>query len=492
MHMNWKFLPVAAACFWSSLLPAQENTTELTLPQTVNLALQQSPEAQAARHSFLSSYWNYRYFRANYLPALTLTSEPNLNRAINKVTLPDGSVQFVEQNVLNADLTLSITQNVSLTGGTFFVETSAQRMDMISDDVVSWQTSPITIGYKQSLFGRNSLKWDRRIEPVRYLEAKKSYAETLQLVAAGAAQRFFNLATAQSNYETATVNYANADTLYRYAQGRYNIGTITENEMLQLELNKLTEETNRMNARIEVENCIQTLRSYLGIQEDIDLKVVISDSLPGTVIDLGEALLKANENSPEIQTLLRRKLESQSSVAEAKANSGLKADIYLRFGLTQTASSLGNAYKDPLNQQYVSLTLSLPILDWGRGKGRVRVARSNRDLVYTQVDQDRVDFELNVRKVVKQFNLQSQRVLIAGRTDQTAVRRNEVAYKLYLLGKSTILDLNASITEKDRARRDYIDALATYWSLYYTLRSLTLFDFERNASLTEEYLLLLR
>ena len=84
--------------------------------------------------------------------------------------------------------------------------------------------------------------------------------------------------------------------------------------------------------------------------------------------------------------------------------------------------------------------LYLPLFDWGRGKGQVRVARSNRDLVYPQVEQNRTDFELNVRKLVKQFNLQTQRVRIAARTDETAQRRSEVARKLYLLGKSTILD----------------------------------------------------
>ena len=173
------------------------------------------------------------------------------------------------------------------------------------------------------------------------------------------------------------------------------------------------------------------------------------------------------------------------------ANAGLKADIYLRFGLTQTADKLGSAYKRPLDQQYVSLSVALPILDWGRGKGKVRVARSNRDLVYTQVEQDKTDFELNIRKLVKQFNLQAQRVRIAARTDETAQRRSDVARKLYLLGKSTILDLNASITEKDQARRNYITALYNYWSLYYTLRSLTLFDFEGKTPLTENYDLLI-
>lgn len=275
------------------------------------------PMHKPAQHSFRSSYWNYKYYKANYLPALKLTSDPYLNRAINKVTMGDGSVKFVEQNLLSTDLTLSLTQNIPWTGGTLFVETSAQRLDLFSDNSTSWQTSPINVGYSQSLFGYNSLKWNRRIEPLRYQEAKKTYVETLELVAANATQKFFALATAQSNYEIASTNYANADTLYTYAQGRYNIGTITENEMLQLELNKLTEETNRMNAHIEVENSMQELRSYLGIQEDVLIKVDVSDHVPNLQIDLNAALITARQNSPDILNMQRRKLESESKVANA-------------------------------------------------------------------------------------------------------------------------------------------------------------------------------
>jgi outer membrane protein TolC len=350
----------------------------------------------------------------------------------------------------------------------------------------------VSIGYQQSLFGYNSLKWDRRIEPIRYQEAKKSYVETLELVASNAISRFFALAGAQSNYDIATFNYANADTLYRYALGRYDIGTITENEMLQLELNRLTEETNRMNAQIEVDNNMQALRSYLGIKDDRELRVVISPDVPEFTVRLDEAIELALSNSPDMEMMQRQKLESESNVARARANAGLKADIYLRFGLTQTANQLPTADRNLLDQQAVSLSLSLPILDWGRGRGQVRVARSNRDLVNTQLEQRRTDFELNVRKLVNQFNLQTQRMRIAARTDATAQRRSEVARRLYILGKSSILDLNASIAEKDNARRNYVSALSTYWSLYYTLRSMTLYDFEHRQALTEDYNLLIK
>lgn len=485
--MKTEILFLFIGYFFAVPLAAQKKTVTLSLQQTIELAKRQSPDAQTARHSFRSAYWNYKSYKANYLPNLNLASNPYLNRAIDKIALEDGKVKFVEQNLLSTDLTLSLSQNIPWSGGTFFIETSAQRMDMFSDHTTSYQTSPFSIGYRQSLFGYNSLKWNRRIEPIRYEEAKKTYVETLELVSSHVTQKFFALATAQSNYEIASFNYAQADTLYQYAQGRYNIGTITENEMLQLELNKLTEETNQINARIEMDNCMQELRSYLSIQTDEELKVIVSDHIPDFSVELHRALSLANENSPDIQNMIRRKLESESNVSNARANAGLKAEIYLSFGLTQKAGELKEAYKNPLDKQYVSLGLSLPILDWGRGKGKIRVARSQRDLICTQIEQDKTDFELNVRKLVKQFNLQTQRVRIAARTDETAQRRNEVARKLYLLGKSTILDLNASISEKDTARRNYISTLYNYWSLYYALRSMTLFDFEDNLPLTADY-----
>lgn len=477
MHIRIFHMTLLAVLALSPFLHAQDSIVTLDLKRTVDLARHRSPDAQSARHTFRSAYWNYRYFKANYLPALTLTSSPYLDRAINKVTMDDGSMRFVEQNLLSTDLTLSLTQNVAWTGGTLFLETSAQRLDLFAGGHPSYQTSPVNIGYSQSLFGYNSLKWDRRIEPVRYREACKAYAEAMELVAAQAVQKFFALAKAQSDYETACTNFAYADTLYRYARGRYGIGTISENEMLQLELNRLTEENNRMDARMEMDDTMQELRSYLGIRQEVELRAEVDTCVPRLHIDPATALLMATGNSPDTEAMTRRKLESESTVAMAKANAGLKADIYLRFGLTQTGEHLSQAYRNPMNQQYVSLTLSLPILDWGHGRGQVRVARSNRDLIQTQLEQDRTDFDLNVRKLVRQFNLQARRVDIAARTDRTAVRRAQVARRLYLLGQAEVLDLNASVTEKDQARRGLMDALYTYWSLYYTLRSITLYDF---------------
>ena len=470
-----------------SVRAQQSEPINLTLADAIHVAQENSPEAEAARHTFRAAYWNYRFYKANYLPSLTMNATPSMTKSINKITQPDGTNLFLKQNQLNSEVKLNVNQNIWFTGGSLFVNTNLQRLDDFEHDSHAYSSSPIEVGYQQALFGYNGLKWDRRIEPVRYKESQKAYNEALELVASETSDLFFHLATAQTNLDIATSNYASADTLYRYAQGRYNIGTITENEMLQLEINKLTEETNVMNARIEVEDRMQAFRSFLGVNNDAELRVHPDDFVPQFEVPLGMALELAYENSPEPETFKRRKLESRSNLAYAKANAGLKADLYVRFGLSQTGHELKDAYRDPMNQLYASVTVALPILDWGRGKGRIRIARSQVDLVDTQVQQGMKDFELNVSKMVRQFNLQARCVAVAFKTSNTAERRYDVAKRLYILGKSTILDLNSAIAEKDAARRNYMMTLKTYWGLYYGLRSMTGYDFERNQRIAENF-----
>ena len=463
---------------------AAEAPLELTLAEAIARAQQHSPEAQSARHTYLAAYWNYRFYQANYLPSVTLSAAPELNHQINRITQSDGTERFLNQNQLNSDLTLTVNQNVWFTGGSLFATSSVRRMDVLDNHTYSYNTNPITIGYRQSLFGYNSLKWNRRTEPLAYREACKAYAESLELVASQTCNLFFSLASAQAEQDIAKANYASADTLFRYAEGRYRIGTITKNEMLQLEINKLNEEANLLDAQTAVEDAMQELRSFLGLAQTVPLRVVPEQRIPQIEVSASQALELAYAYSPDPEAHQRQLVEGKSNLARAKANAGLKADLYLQFGLSQTGDRLEEAYRKPLNQQYVSMSLSLPILDWGRGKGQVRVARSQLALTETQVAQRQQDFEQNVVRMVRQFNLQGRRVAIARRTDSTAQQRNEVARRLYLQGKSTVLDWNASVSEKDAARRSYIQALQQFWALYYGLRSLTQYDFARQQPLS--------
>ncbi|MDE5850821.1 MAG: TolC family protein [Muribaculaceae bacterium] len=464
----------------------ETDSLTLNLEGAIRLAHQNSPSVQSARNAFLSAYWNYRYYKANYLPSVTLTSSPYINKEMNKITQSDGTAMFIRQDQFGADLTLKINQNVSLTGGSFFLKSSLNRLDEFQQGTTAYSSQPLVIGYQQSLFGYNSLKWDRKIEPIRYSEAKKQYAETLELISATTCNHFFSLASANNELEMARQNFASADTLYRMAKGRYEIGTITENEMLQLEINRLNEETNVMDAEINLREAQQSLRSFLGLDDNMEIGLTVPDSVPDFDVPLASAMELALRNSPDPEYYNRIVKQSESNLAYAKANAWMKADLYVQFGLSQTGKDIGQSLSNLMHQEYASVTLSVPILDWGRGRGKVKEAKSQLALAETTASQGMNDFTQNVEKLVMQFNMQARKVNIASLTERRATQRHSVAMKLFVMGRIGILDLMSAISEKNNAKRGVINAMRTYWSLYYTLRSMTVYDFENNVALTNE------
>jgi outer membrane protein TolC len=142
-----KKIILLTALFLAGKTSAQEETMSLTLGQAIEIAQQNSPEAEMARHTYRAAYWNYRFYKANYLPSVTLSSSPYFNRQISKITQGDGTDLFVKQNQLGVDMQLNINQNIWFTGGNLFVQTNAQRMDELENKVTAFSTQLIVIGY---------------------------------------------------------------------------------------------------------------------------------------------------------------------------------------------------------------------------------------------------------------------------------------------------------------------------------------------------------
>ncbi|MDR1594587.1 MAG: TolC family protein [Prevotellaceae bacterium] len=469
-----------------------DKTLRLTIEDAINLARKQSPSVESAKHSFRSAYWSNRYFKANYLPSLSFSSSPNFNHQINPITMPDGTTQFIQQNQFAVNGNLSLNQNIALTGGSISLNTGLNRIDLFGTvNSHSYMTTPISLTFRQSLNGYNSLRWDKKTYPLSYEIAKKNYVIALEYVSSNAISWFFSLASAQTNLDVALTNFQSVDTLYVAAQGRYKIGRITESEMLQMEVQRLNAETSLMNARVYLEDYIQSFRTFLGIKDTVQIEVIIDKTIPDLRIDPDKALNLALENSPTVISMQLREIEIERSVASTKANTGFQMNLQAQLGFSKASAELHSAYKDLISQQYVQVGISVPILDWGRSKGQLKMAESSRQLSEIQLEQDRISFEQTILRLVRQFNLLANQISVAEKTDYTANKRNDVTQRLYVLGRATILELNNAITEKDNAKRSYISTLANFWSSYYEIRRYTLFDFEKNILITEDYELLL-
>lgn len=470
---------------------AQEDTLrlKLTLNDVIGIAREQSPMATMARHQFRSSYWEYRAYQASFLPRLSLNSTlPDINRSIDKIIKDDGTEDFVSRSVMNTSVEMELSQNVSFTGGNIFLNSSLQRIDNLGDNPdLSYLSYPFTIGFSQPINGYNEFKWERKIEPAKYEEAKKELIHTLERVSNRAVEYFFDLILAQINLEIAKKNFANNDTLYNIAGGRYQLGTIAENELLQMELSYLNAGTALNEANIDLELRKFRLRSFLGYNEMVDIELVIPNEIPKVIIDMGRAIEEANSNNPEVMQLQRQLLEAEQNVARARSEKGLQANLFALYGLSKNADDLGGVYVDPSDQQRLRIGFEIPILDWGLGRGRYRMAQSAQDVVKTNVLQSRSDFEQQIFLQVMQFNLQDDQLLIAAKADTIADKRYEVTKQRFLIGRIDVLDLNVALEEKDVARRGYVQALRNYWDYFYNLRILTLYDWVNDNKLEQDF-----
>ena len=139
---------------------------------------------------------------------------------------------------------------------------------------------------------------------------------------------------------------------------------------------------------------------------------------------------------------------------------------------------MDEAYKNPLDQQQLQVGITLPILDWGVARGRIKIAESNQEIVKTAIEQEQIDFDQEVFLLVARFNMQYQQVVIAAKSDTVAQKGYDITKARYLIGKISITDLNIAQREADQSKSNYVNALWTYWSNYYQLRRLTLYDFK--------------
>ncbi len=457
----------------------------LTLARCIEQAREYSSEAMAARHSFQNSYWRYRTYRADYLPSLRLQGTlPEFNRRIVRYQNPDGAFRYVSENANSLGLALSLEQRVPWTGTSISLQTRLERTDILGNARgTQYLSVPVRIVITHSFFAVNEQKWNGRIEPKRYQEAQQRYVLALEEVAAQTVDNFFEVLQCQRRLDIARLNYANADTLYKIAKGRYNIGTIAENELLQMELNLLNAAQAVNEGKIALQLSSFTLFNYLGLRDDLPWTLEMP-GLPSTdSLSYPTVLQWAHENNPSILQYEIQELEAQRGIAQAYEQMGFSVTLEGSYGLTQSGRTLREVYADPVDQQGVRLSVNVPLLDWGKGRGRIRMARSNQELVHTRVEQARVRFNQDVLVEVMRFNMLSDQMLLAAKSDTIAQNRYRITKQRFMIGKVDILELDKAQVDRDQATNAFINTVKNCWAVYYAIRKRTLTEISTGAPL---------
>jgi len=453
----------------------------LSLRNVVDLAIVQSSSVKYVQNTNVNYFWRWKNYKTSFRPQLTLTGDlPNFNKSTTPVVQPDGSIAFRKVSLLKASSQLALSQSIASTGTSIYAATDLYRVQDFIKNSVEFSGSPFEIGIYQPIFAYNYMKWQKKVEPLIYEESRKQFIESTEQIALQATIYFFRYLRIQTNYTLAENNLKNSTNNLKIAEIRKKLGKISDNDFSRIELSVFNAQKALNRARMDLKNADFELKSYINLDQNKQINLIIPLEMFLFSIDPEKALEEAKANRKETSYFKRRLIEADRELKRAKSNTGLSATLVGSYGLSNSAGSYAGIFDEPDRQQTISVTMRIPILDWGRSASAVKLAESQRELVVYDVEKDIKDFERGVIVQVEQFGLLRDQINTAREADKVAENGYLIALKKFQNGEISITDLNISLSERESAKRDYITAIESYWESYYRLRILTLYDFEMN------------
>ncbi len=452
----------------------------LTLQDVVDRALSRSRLVEAARATRDAARYRDRAFYSGQLPRLSLGGRvPTYNRSIISVIQPDGSTSFRPQDQVTTDLSATLSQTVPLTGADVFVSSALSRLSVTGQNSFrTWSSTPVTVGIRQPLFQPNAAGWDRREEPFRAELAERQYRETREDIALEAVSRFFDLYAAEVAFRNADGNAATNDTLYTLNQGRFQVGKIGENDLLQSELALLRSRNALDGARLTAERARAALRLLLDLPPGEPLAIDASAEVPDVTPDTALAVQEALRNRALASDADLQAVQARRRVSEAQLNNGLGATVSASYGFNATGGTARDAYQNLLEARQFTVAVDIPLLQWGLRKESVAAARADQERVRqaTRLSLDQLAQDAHFAAL--ELAQARSTLTLSAKADTVAQRRFEVAYNRYVIGRIAIDNLYIAQSEKDAALGQYVQSLRGFWAAYYRLRRVTLFDFQ--------------
>ena len=347
----------------SPRLHAQSDTMSVTLEQCVRMALDQGPMVAAARASYTSAMQEYRGFRSSLYPQLSLQGQaPGYIRSISSVVQPDGTTLFTPQSQATSSVSLSLSQQIPLTGAELSISTGLNRIDLLEGKTKYYRATPVAVMFRQPLFQLNTVWWNSEQEELRKEIGDREWEEAKEDVSLDATNRFFETYLAFMSVENASNNVEINDTLYQISGGRYNVGKIAENDLLQSELALLNARTQKANAEIAYEKAVKALAFAIGLPKLTPLKLIPPEDVPVLRLDPDAAVAQARANRSEMTNLELQKVTAERSVRNAQLSNSFSATLTANAGYNQRASSLTSVYHDLLDQQQLSISFEVPLV----------------------------------------------------------------------------------------------------------------------------------
>ena len=400
----------------------------------------------------------------------------------------------IRQNLISTNLT--INQPLP-TDGFLFIQSGVENyIDYYAGDRNSQITS--RVGLRQpidALFGVNNYQLNKKQAHLSYEMALKGLKrQELDLVYI-VSQYFYNVLSTQEAMNIARLNLENQQESYDIAQNKYDAGLIREVEALQMEVD-LTEASNDYeNARTSFAAQTRIFKEAIGI--NLVDSIIIENKMEyrPIIVNSDLAVSKAMANRTELRESQIQIDLQKMNIKRQRAAGRISGDILLNYnfiGVDQSnrsipiGTSIDNTLQDLTGRPGsfgVGLTASIPIIDWGANKARVKSAESMLKQNRIQMEETKINIESEIRSLVDQMHNSLRGLEAMEKSVIVAQKTFDISKQRYANGE---IDSQYMAQERDRLKGAYTRKLKSYISYKLSLSDLmrkTFFDFEKGLEL---------
>lgn len=454
----------------------------LDIEKAIDLALTNSDTYKKAEKELVYSGVNTTIFNKTFLPSIYTSSVfPSISQSVTRVTTPDGTDVFVNQNLAYYDLSLNIEQKEPVFGGTFTVSSFFNRIDLFGDvSNKTYFSTPFSLSYSNTNFVFNIHKYEKLIEQLRIKENAVNYNIQLENVAYETVEKYFDAYIVNRNIKEKQKGLKDIEVIYAIAEKRFKIGSINKGDLLSLELNKLDTKSSLDALLSEKQNSEKALSNFIQNNSNSIIFVKPKEDILNLDISYESAVREMSENNKLIIELKRKQKEKDLEIKRFKSENKFSVNINASYGLSNTAPTFNQSTNNLQDQQLFSISLRYLLFDFGKNKQQIKLMNIEKELLENEYLIAIEELKENLYNSVNQYHTGIERLAFLKKKLEISNERYDFTRKRFSLGKVTITDLNVAQREYQQTDNEYLTTLKDIWITYYNIRKLTMYDFQKS------------
>ncbi len=464
--------------------------TRINLDDALRLAFGQSVTARSAREELRASEASAEAAQRALYSTVDLSLDvPSYSRTLNaQYNIESRRYEFFPMELLQWTGRLDVSQPVIWTNSTLTLSGLLYRQDQKDDspDGAFYRDfyTDLAIQLRQPLFVPNSQRIALRRARINYEEALADYVRNTLELRYTVTERFYQLYAEQERVTIQDDRVAQETESFTTGQRKFRAGLIAEVEALQFEVDLAAAQNDLLSARNRLAAQANSFKQLIGLPLEDSLHLILTDTTIAAVqIDETEAIALAKKTRVDLQRARNNVERGELSLDEIEGQRTVRGDLFLSYGLNNNDEKLSTLYNDLRDTRRATLTISIPILDWGKHSRDVEAAEARLRIARLMADDMETTIVREIRELVAGIGSASRRAEVLKQSRLLAEIANDISTKRYEVGTIGSTELAQARTRLLQARLSALEAVIDYNISLADLSRRTAFDFKTGQAL---------